>query len=149
MVRQERHFSVTIFQTRHCGSSQSACAHQRTYSAMVTTTVQAGRAMMAEISKRKRPNQLSALMESWKPTKLVRPNLLEPKSAGVKSPTKPQKVNKKRNLLRFRQAFALKQALPESAEIETEIASSSLIVIDGNRTKTELEAAVGGFAKDC
>lgn len=84
------------------------------------------------IGKTKKSARLSELMETWKPTKLVRPNLVEPKSAEAKSPTKPPKVNKTRNLLRFRQAFALKQALPESAEIETEIAGTSLIVIDGS-----------------
>jgi hypothetical protein len=103
--------------------------------------------MTAVISKRKRPTQLSALMESWKVHE--RGASVEPKSAEAKSPTNPPKVNKQRNLLRFSQAFQVKRALPESAEIETEIAGSSLIVIDGNRTKTELEAAVGGFAKDC
>jgi hypothetical protein len=96
----------------------------------------------------KKPTRLKEMLESWKPAqpKLVKQGKARPNAVPIAKPLKP---TKDRKLLRFRQAFRMKRPLSETADVDAEIAGTSLIVIDGNRTSAELKDVVDGFAKDC
>lgn len=96
----------------------------------------------------KKPTRLKHLMETWNPAKpklmpkwKTRPNAVP--TATLIKPTKD------RTLVRFRESFAKQKPISEAKAYDAEIAGTSLIVIDKNRTSTEMKEIVEGLAQDC
>ena len=95
----------------------------------------------------KKPKPLAQVIKPWKPNKGPSPSQA---AAGSNAPSVPIKMPRRNHgLLRFSEAFAGNKRLREAKAYDAELAGSSLIVIDKNRTSAELKTIVDSFAKDC